>query len=148
MSSPARRLAVGSRGSPLSLAQTEEILRPMRSLHPDREFVVVPISTGGDKRKDAPLLSMERGMFAKEIELALLAGEIDFAVHSAKDLPADLPQGLTLGAFGERKDPRDVLVNSTGVPLMEMPGGSRLGTGSPRRTAQLKALRPTSRSCR
>ena len=142
MSSPVRRFAVGSRGSPLSLAQTDEVLRPMRSLHPGREFVVVTISTGGDKRKDAPLLSMERGMFAKEIELALLAGEIDFAVHSAKDLPADLPEGLALGAFGARKDPRDVLVNSTGATLMQMPEGSRLGTGSPRRTAHLKALRP------
>ena len=136
------RVAVGSRTSPLSLAQTEEILRPLRATYTDKDFVIVPITTGGDKHKNAPLLSMPRGMFVKEIELALLNGEIDFAVHSAKDLPAILPEGLTIGAFGERIDPRDVLVNRWNLPLMEMSSGARIGTSSPRRTAQLKAVRP------
>ena len=136
------RVAVGSRTSPLSRAQTEEILRPLRTHYPDKDFVIVPITTGGDKHKNAPLLSMARGMFVKEIELALLKDEIDFAVHSAKDLPATLPEGLTIGAFGTRVDPRDVLVNRWSLPLMEIPPGARLGTGSPRRTAQLKAARP------
>ena len=135
------RVSVGSRTSPLSLAQTEEILRPLRAIHRDKEFVIVPITTGGDRRKNAPLLSMARGMFVKDIEDALLNEEIDFAVHSAKDLTATLPEGLTLAAFGERKDPRDVVVNKWGLPFDELPSGARLGTSSPRRTAQLKALR-------
>ena len=137
-----KRVTVGSRTSPLALAQTEEILRPLRVLHPDTEFMIVPITTGGDRHKNAPLLSMARGMFVKEIELALLNGEIDFAVHSAKDLPSALPDGLTLAAFGPRQDPRDVLVNRWGFPYQELPSGARIGTGSPRRTAQLKAYRP------
>ena len=136
-----KRVKVGSRTSPLSLAQTEEILRPLRALEPDREFVVVPITTGGDKNKDAPLLSLGRGMFVKEIEQALLRGEIDLAVHSAKDMTSTVPDGLTIGAFGERKDPRDVLVNRWSLPFLELPSGARLGTSSPRRTAQLNALR-------
>jgi hydroxymethylbilane synthase len=81
-------------------------------------------------------------MFVKEIELALLEGEIDFAVHSTKDVPSALPEGLVLAAFGERKDPRDVLVNKWDAPFNELPSGSRIGTSSPRRTAQLKAVRP------
>jgi len=133
---------VGSRGSPLSLAQTEEILAPLRAIYPNRHFVVVPVITGGDRRKDAPLLSLGRGTFAREIEMALLDGEIDFAIHSAKDLPSDLPDGLTLATFGERRDPRDVIVSASGNTLAEMPAGSRLGTSSPRRTAQISVLRP------
>jgi hydroxymethylbilane synthase len=133
---------VGSRRSPLSLAQTNEILDPLRALYPERRFVVVTVTTRGDLNKAAPLLSLGRGMFAKEIELALLNGEIDFAVHSAKDLPSALPDGLTLAAFGERKDPRDVIVSRSGLTLDEMPPGTRLGTSSPRRTAQIKVLRP------
>jgi hydroxymethylbilane synthase len=81
-------------------------------------------------------------MFAKEIETALMTGEIDMAVHSAKDLTAILPEGLILGAFGPRKDPRDVLVDRWGLPLSRLPRGARIGTSSPRRTAQLRALRP------
>ena len=133
---------VGSRASPLSLAQTEEILAPLRAVYPNLRFVVVPVTTGGDRRKDAPLLSLGRGTFVKEIERALLDGEIDFAVHSAKDLPSDLPDGLTLATFGERRDPRDVIVSASGNTLAEMPGGSRLGTSSPRRSAQIKVIRP------
>ena len=135
-------VAVGSRTSPLALAQTDEILLPLRSLHPDVDFAVVPISTGGDRNKDAPLLSMERGMFVKEIDLALLNGEIDIAVHSAKDVPSSLPDGLKIAAFGQRQDARDVLVNRWGRSLLDLPPGARIGTGSPRRTAQLKAVRP------
>ncbi len=114
----------------------------MRARFPEMEFVVVPITTDGDRHKSAPLLSMERGMFVKEIELALLNGEIDFAVHSAKDLPSSLPDGLVLAAFTEREDPRDVLVSRLSLPFNDLPQGARLGTSSPRRTAQLKAHRP------
>ena len=126
----------------MSLAQTEEVLAPLRAAFPDVEISVVPITTGGDRRKEAPLLSMPRGMFAREIEVALLEERIDLAVHSAKDLPADLPDGLGIAALTQRRDPRDVLVNRWRLPLSELPSGARLGTSSPRRTAQIKALRP------
>ena len=126
----------------MSLAQTEEVLAPLRTAFPDVEISVVPITTGGDRRKEAPLLSMPRGMFAREIEVALLEERIDLAVHSAKDLPADLPDGLGIAALTQRRDPRDVLVNRWRLPLSELPSGARLGTSSPRRTAQIKALRP------
>ena len=140
--STTRRVAVGSRASPLSLVQTEEILTPLRKLHPDVTFEVVTITTRGDRDKSAPLLSMERGMFVKEIESRLLSGDIDFAVHSAKDVPALLPEGLELAAFGPRQDPRDVLIDRWSAPFAELPKGARIGTSSPRRTAQLKVLRP------
>ena len=126
----------------MSLAQTEEVLAPLRTAFPDVEISVVPITTGGDRRKDAPLLSMPRGMFAREIEVALLEERIDLAVDSAKDLPAELPDGLSIAALTQRRDPRDVLVNRWRLPLSELPSGARLGTSSPRRTAQIKALRP------
>jgi hydroxymethylbilane synthase len=100
------------------------------------------MTTAGDDDKDAPLLSMERGMFVKGIEAALLTGDIHVAVHSAKDLPSTLPDGLTIAAFPEREDPRDVLVNRWRQRLQELPAGARIGTSSPRRTAQVRALRP------
>ena len=136
-----RRVTVGSRASPLSVAQTEEVLSQLRVHFPESDFAVVPIATGGDRQKDAPLLSLGRGTFVKEIELALLNGEIDVAVHSAKDLLSTLPEGLTLAAVGQRQDPRDVQVNRWGLSLMDLPADARLGTSSPRRTALLKAMR-------
>ena len=126
----------------MSQAQTEEVLAPLRAAYPDTEFTLVPITTSGDRRKNAPLLSMPRGMFVKEIELALLGNEIDIAVHSAKDLPAQMPDGLAIVAFTQRRDPRDVLVNRWGITLKELPEGARLGTSSPRRSALIRALRP------
>ncbi|MCI0791227.1 MAG: hydroxymethylbilane synthase [Chloroflexi bacterium] len=137
-----RRVVVGSRSSPLALAQTEEVVSRLRVVHPNAKFEIVPLSTIGDRNKTDPLLSMERGMFVKDIEAALLSGEIDFAVHSAKDLPADLPAGLTIAAFTERQDARDVIVDRWGLPFDDLPAGARLGTSSPRRVAQLKARRP------
>ncbi len=137
-----RTVRVGSRTSPLAMAQNEEVLSQLRPLYPDVEFKAVPITTTGDRKKDAPLLSMQRGMFVKEIELALLRGEIDMAVHSAKDLTVDIPEGLAITAASERQDPRDVQVNRWATSLAELPEGARMGTSSPRRTAQIKALRP------
>ena len=136
-----RTITVGARASPLAIAQTEEVLSQLRRHFPDRSFEVAKISTRGDRKKDSPLLSLGRGTFAKEIETALLAEEIDIAVHSAKDLPADLPDGLLLAGTVPRQDPRDSLVNRWALPLEELPAGARLGTSSPRRTAQLKAIR-------
>lgn len=138
----ARRVVIGSRSSSLSLAQTNEVVRLLLQKHPSLDIQLVPLSTRGDRNKAAPLLSMERGMFVKEIEGALLDGEIDIAVHSAKDMPAIMPPGLVVAAFTEREDARDVLVNRWDAPLSELPEGARLGTSSPRRTAQIKAARP------
>lgn len=124
------------------MAQTHEVARLLRQAHPSLHVEIVSLSTRGDRNKAAPLLSMERGMFVKEIEFALLSGEIDIAVHSAKDMPAVMPPGLTIAAFTEREDARDVLVNRWHAPLNDLPSGARLGTSSPRRTAQIRAARP------
>lgn len=137
-----KRIVVGSRSSPLALAQTQEVIGRLSLAHPDARFEVVPLSTLGDRNKAGPLLSMDRGMFVKDIEKALLSRDIDFAVHSAKDLPAGLPEGLTIAAFAERQDARDVVVDRWGVAFEDLPSGARLGTSSPRRVAQLKARRP------
>ena len=138
----ARIVRVGSRASPLALAQTEEALSLLRERFVDVEFQVVHLSTRGDRKADATLTSLGRGAFVKDIEKALLDGEIDFAVHSAKDVGPDIPGGLRILPVGERQDARDVLVSKSGLPLMSLPSGTRLGTGSPRRKAQIIALRP------
>ena len=138
----ARTVRVGSRASPLALAQTEEILSLLRQRFSDVEFEVAHLSTRGDRNADAVLTSLGRGAFVKDIELALLDGEIDFAVHSAKDVGPDIAEGLQIRPVGKRQDARDVLVSKSGQSLMSLPAGTRLGTGSPRRKAQVKALRP------
>ena len=138
----ARTVRVGSRSSPLALAQTEEVLSLLRGRCADVEFQVAHLSTRGDRNATAVLTSLGRGAFVKDIELALLDGEIDFAVHSAKDVGPDIPDGLRILPVGERQDARDVLVSKSGLSLMGLPTGARLGTGSPRRKAQIKALRP------
>ncbi len=137
-----RTTRVGSRSSPLALAQAEEILSLLRERFVDVQFEVVQLSTRGDQNADAVLTLLGRGAFVKDIELALLDGEIDFAVHSAKDVGPDIPEGLMILPVGERQDARDVLVSKSGLSLMSLPAGTRLGTGSPRRKAQIKALRP------
>ena len=139
--SPPLRIKIGSRASPLSLAQNEEVLSPLREIFPEVEFAIVPMSTRGDRNKEAPLLSLGRGMFVREIEGALADREIDLAIHSAKDVPSDLAEGMTLVPVGTRRDPRDVLVNRWDATLDDLPSGARLGTSSPRRTAQLRSAR-------
>jgi hydroxymethylbilane synthase len=138
----ARIVRVGSRASPLALTQTDEALSLLRERFVDVEFQVVHLSTRGDRKADATLTSLGRGAFVKDIERALLDGEIDFAVHSAKDVGPDIPDGLRILPVGKRQDARDVLVSKSGLPLMSLPSGTRLGTGSPRRKAQIIALRP------
>ena len=137
-----RTVRVGSRSSPLALAQTEEILSLLRGRFANVQFEVVRLSTRGDRNATAVLTSLGRGAFVKDIELALLDSEIDFAIHSAKDVGPDIPDGLRILPIGERQDARDVLVSKAGLSLMGLPTGTRLGTGSPRRKAQIKALRP------
>lgn len=137
-----KRIIVGTRHSPLSLVQTQEILQPLRQRFPSIEFSVKHITTSGDKHKTTSIVDLPRGMFAKELESALINGDIDMAIHSAKDLSTTIPDELVLAAISERKDPRDVLINKWGVSLLKLPKNSRIGTGSPRRIAQIKAARP------
>jgi len=154
-----RVLRVGTRRSALALAQTELVVAALRARRPGAKLEIVHVSTEGDERRDVPLTVLGgTGVFVKRIERALLANEIDLAVHSLKDVPTQLEPGLTLAAIPERADPRDALVvraataPSSASPacsieelarerLPELPYGARVGTSSQRRAAQLLALR-------
>ena len=137
-----RTIRVGTRTSALAMAQTDEVVRTLRTSFPDTQFQIVPITSDGDRNKDAPLLSLGRGTFAKRLEQALLDGDIDMAVHSAKDLASTLPDGLAIAAYPERKNPRDVIVNRWGIRFADLPSGTTLATSSPRRCGQLLSVRP------
>src|ERR1700722_13270687 len=131
-------LTIGSRGSQLALWQAHWIQARLQELGQESRIEI--IKTTGDKITDVALSQVgSKGLFTKEIEEALLAGAIDLAVHSLKDMPTDLPHGLTLAAIPEREDPRDALI---GRALEDLPQGARVGTGSLRRSAQLRARRP------
>ena len=132
----------GSRASELALTQTEEVLELLRTAAPNTPLEVRTITTGGDLDDRAPVPQLGVGVFVKELEAALLRHEIDLAVHSLKDLPSKISHGLRIGAVIRREDTRDALVNKWRLPLAELPQGARIGTGSPRRSAQLLAIRP------
>jgi len=137
------KIRIGTRGSLLALAQCEWVKGKIRGHHPGLEVELVRIKTQGDKILDAPLSKIGgKGLFVKEIEEALLSGRVDLAVHSMKDVPAELPDGLLLTAFPEREDPRDVLISVNDIPLHELPQGALLGTSSLRRGAQVRHFRP------
>jgi len=127
---------VGTRGSSLARAQTEWVVERLRALAPDRDWEPVVVTTTGDA---GAAVSLGTGVFVKELQQALLEGTVDLAVHSLKDLPTDPVPGLTIAAIPQRADPREALV---GAPLGGLPAGARVGTGSPRRSAQLRRLRP------
>jgi hydroxymethylbilane synthase len=138
-------LRLGSRGSPLALVQAREVRDRLAAAH-DLEverIEIVVIRTTGDAIQDRPLADAGgKGLFTKEIEEALLAGSIDLAVHSAKDVPAYLPFGLVLSAYLPREDPRDVLVSVKAKTLADLPPGAVMGTASPRRQALVRRARP------
>ncbi len=136
-------LTIGSRGSALALAQTTWVKNQIQGRFPDTQVSVKVIRTSADKDTISSIRSGSGiGVFVKEIEEALLAGEIDLAVHSMKDVPTQIPDGLVIGAVPEREDPRDALIIRGGArTLAELPAGSAIGTGSVRRQAQLLALR-------
>src|SRR2546430_2634951 len=137
-----RCIRVGTRGSQLALTQTGQVVESLRAAHPRVDFEVVVIKTTGDARQNVPFTEIgTKGMFVKELEEALLAGEVDFAVHSMKDMPGDIPAGLALAAVPVRADPRDALV-SDGRTLDRLPAGARIGTSSLRRRALISAIRP------
>ena len=134
-------LKLGTRGSELALTQSRWVAAQIEQAHPTLKVELVIIKTQGDRDQKSALNKFPgKGIFTKEIEDALLASEIDLAVHSLKDLPTTLPPGLTLAAPPKREDPRDLLVSN--VPLMDLPEGSLVGTGSSRRREQLRQLRP------
>lgn len=136
-------LKIGARGSPLSLAQTELVARAITAANPDLVTEVVAIKTTGDKLIHANLSDIGgKGVFVKEIEEALLNGAIDLAVHSAKDLPSELPPDLVIGAVPERADYHDLLITRWPGGLAALPQGARVGTSGLRRQAQLLAARP------
>ncbi len=137
-----RTLIVGSRGSRLALRQTEIALEALSSANPDATFEVRTIRTSGDRTKASLSEIGGRGVFVIEIERALLAGEIDIAVHSLKDLPTDETPGLAIAAVLPREDPCDVLISRRRMKLADLSHGAVVGTGSPRRAAQLIAMRP------
>jgi len=137
------KLIVGTRGSKLALWQTNWVVGQLGARYPEIELVIETIATKGDARAETPLPQIgARGVFTCEIEAALLAGQIDLAVHSLKDLPIEVPRGLLLGAILERADARDVLVSRLHLGLDQLPKNARVGTSSPRRAAQLRAHRP------
>jgi hydroxymethylbilane synthase len=136
-----RALLVGTRGSRLALRQTEIALAALHLAVPNANFEVRTIRTAGDRSNESLSEIGGRGVFVIELERALLEREIDIAVHSLKDLPVDETAGLAIAAVLAREDPRDALVSRHGVPLAELPSGAVIGTGSPRRAAQLAALR-------
>ncbi|MCJ7545430.1 MAG: hydroxymethylbilane synthase [Deltaproteobacteria bacterium] len=138
-----KQIKIGTRGSKLALQQSAWVRKRIAERHPELSIEVVRIKTTGDKITDVPLAQVGgKGLFVKEIEEALLRGDIDLAVHSMKDVPTDLPSGLHLGAITEREDPRDVLISREGQRLKQLPVGARIGTSSLRRKAQLLAINP------
>ncbi|HJU54648.1 MAG TPA: hydroxymethylbilane synthase, partial [Pyrinomonadaceae bacterium] len=141
-------LTIGSRGSKLALWQAGWMKAQLNRHYPQTTVSVEVIKTSGDVLKDAPLAVIGgKGVFTKELEEALLDGRIDLAVHSLKDLPTVLPEGLCIAAVTEREDARDALILRAGViverpSIMSLPEGAIVGTSSPRRVSQLKHLRP------
>jgi len=137
-------LVIGSRGSALAMWQSEAVARALESAHSGLKCRIEVIKTTGDIMVEASLVAIAgKGVFTKEIEDAMLEGRVDVAVHSLKDLPTVLPDGLTLGAITKREDPRDAFCARPGIAsLAELPDRARIGTSSPRRRVQLRAWRP------
>ena len=142
-----RRLVIGSRGSKLALWQAEQAKARLHALFPEIDVSIDIIKTTGDVKTDPLSVIGGKGVFTKELEDALLNGRIDLAVHSLKDLPTLLPDGLTISAICEREDPRDALVlrddlKARGGSILNLPERAVVGTSSQRRVSQLKSLRP------
>ncbi|MBI4446732.1 MAG: hydroxymethylbilane synthase [Acidobacteria bacterium] len=140
-----RKLIIGSRGSQLALWQSNHVASELQKCHPHLQVSIEIIRTSGDKITDSALarLGSTKGLFVKEIEDQLLEKKVDLAVHSMKDVPTELPDGLEIGAIPPREDAADVLVSDEPVPtLAQLPQNAAIGTSSLRRTVQLRHLRP------
>ncbi len=142
---PSRPLRIGTRGSPLALAQAHETRDRLAAVHglPGDAFEIVVIKTTGDMVLDRPLSEIGgKGLFTREIEVALLEGDVDIAVHSMKDMPTDQPDGLGITCYLPREDVRDAFVSLAGGALRDLAQGATVGTSSLRRRAQLRHRRP------
>lgn len=136
-------LRIATRKSPLAVWQAEHVATALRSLHPGLAVELVTMTTQGDRILDAPLARIGgKGLFVKELELALLEDRADIAVHSVKDVPMDLPENLELPVILEREDPLDAFVSNDYQHLDDLPDGARVGSSSLRRQCQLRARRP------
>lgn len=135
-------IRIGTRGSKLAITQTEIFLEKAREIA-DFTYDIIIITTTGDKITDRPLYDIGgKALFLKEIEEAMLDGKIDCAIHSMKDVPSRLPEGLIIAAMLAREDPRDVLLSSVATSIMELPRNAKIATSSARRAAQIKLIRP------
>ncbi|MBT3504938.1 MAG: hydroxymethylbilane synthase [Piscirickettsiaceae bacterium] len=138
-----RIIKIATRKSPLAMWQAEFVRDRLLELHPDLEIELVKMTTQGDKILDTPLAKIGgKGLFVKELEQGMLAGDADIAVHSMKDVPMHLPEGLHLPVICQREDPRDAFVSNTFSSLADLPAGSKVGTSSLRRECQLRTHRP------
>lgn len=138
-----RKIVIGSRRSKLALTQTNWVINQLKSFGLPFEFEIKEIVTKGDRILDVTLSKVGgKGLFVKEIEQAMIDGDIDMAVHSMKDMPGILPDGLTIGCIPKREDHRDVLISKDHKKLSELPAGAVIGTSSLRRSAQLLIERP------
>lgn len=136
-------IIIGTRGSQLALWQADWVKASLIEKHPGLSVDLLIIKTKGDKITDVPLAKVGgKGLFVKEIEEAISDRRVDLAVHSMKDMPADIPEGLCISAVPERESPEDVLISKHGLLLHQLPQGARIGTSSLRRSAQIKHLRP------
>jgi hydroxymethylbilane synthase len=140
---PPRRLTIATRQSALALWQAEHIRARLAAEHPSCEIRLLGLTTEGDRVLDQPLADIGgKGLFIKELEMAMADGRADLAVHSLKDMPMDLPDGFALAAITAREDPRDAFVSNRFLDLASLPGGARVGTSSLRREAQLRERDP------
>ena len=139
----AQKIRIATRKSPLAMWQAEHVASLLRKAHPGLTVELIGMSTQGDKILDTPLAKIGgKGLFVKELEQGMLNNRADIAVHSMKDVPVDLPDGLHLAVILEREDPRDAFVSNRYTSLAELPQGAVLGTSSLRRQCQLAELRP------
>ena len=138
-----KKIIIGTRGSILALWQARWVQSCLQKIYPDCSVDLLIIKTKGDKILDVPLAKVGgKGLFVKEIETALLEKEIDLAVHSMKDMPSEIPEGLCLGAITKRENPHDVLISRKGHSLSDLPKNASIGTSSLRRSSQLLHQRP------
>ena len=138
-----RKIIIGTRGSDLALWQANHVKASLETRFPDRSFEILSIKTTGDRILDTALSKIgDKGLFTKEIESALMSGEIDLAIHSLKDLPTTLPDGLCIGAVTSREKANDVLISKKAKSIGELPPDAEVATGSLRRKSQLLNLRP------
>ena len=138
-----KTIRIGTRDSQLAMWQANWVKTQLELLYPNHQFELVSMKTKGDKILDVPLSKIgDKGLFTKELEQGLLNDELDLAVHSLKDMPTMLPEGLIISTFCEREEPRDVFLSKHGILLEDLPTGALIGTSSLRRISQLKHYRP------